>query len=338
MYEMLPQGQPREAVEKMRPVPLQIDPYQLLGVEKKEAEGIREYLDPEYLEQFLGEMIPGIFPAKSAGKLAISGLKKLSPSFSVFRPGKTAENFTIRNMEGMLNKFNESENLTKSAYAKYFPKYGENMMTANPKSYLGLTNREVKKLFPDAKDLYKEYLNNPTPNNLHELQSQIGADSIKTKAESRKQIFKNVRNKLVKKQEKYAKSLNDEEAYEGLLEGKKLTRDVVEPFKINPTIKKIVEGNIKPGKREFEEIEKAVMKANEAGMPIKNSIGELTGKKIRGVPQGHYLDSLQKQLEEQRKIIDRRKLARNVLGVTGSGLGLVGLEELIRRELSNRTY
>ena len=267
--------------------------------------------EPKYPgEALLRGSVPFIFPA-SAGSKAIN----------LVSPTRTANKFARQAITDIQNQYSKGIKSQKLSYDQFFKPYGKNTITFTPGSYLNINKRDIKSLYPKTKKLYDEFLSEPNANNLHSFQSQLGKDAVKETNEGIRQKFRAMQEISQNKLESYAKSLNDPKAYEGLLEGKRITRDIVKPFEVTPTAKKIAKKNITPKGRNYEEVVEAVKKANEAGTNILDPLtGEVTGR-IKGVPESHYLKSLEKELENKTNTINRRRLYKRALLGTAATAG-----------------
>lgn len=303
--------------ERLKLLPQNINEKIQMGRMPDTSESINKLFgEPEYPGEQLARGVVRNFPMFPATE---TGLGAASKASELVRPGKVAKNFAEKNIQELQNVYAKAIKEQKLAYDQFFNKYGQSKITPGSNNYLSLTKKEIKNLGPTAEKLLGEFETNPNTQNLHNFQSQVGKDSVKVKDEYVKQILRNIQNRAQGNLINYAKSLGDPKALSGLEEGIRLTRDVVKPFETTPTMKKIVKKNIEPGERSFKNIESAVQKATESG---ENILDPMTGDikaRIKGVPENHYLRQIQRILQDQKNVIERRKLYRNIAlgGVVG---------------------
>ena len=330
----------QELINQLAQLPRELTGYaeKRLNLLPKGSEKAVAKFSPEDTSQAISELFgepkyPGEALARGGVRNLplLYGLAKAPQALNLVRPGKTANEFAKQGVSDIQKEYAKGIKAQKIAYNKFFEPYGETELTKAPEQFLGLESEHVKALLPTAEKLYKQFLKKPNANHLHEFQSQLGKDAVRVHDEHLKQLFRDIQTMSQDKLEGFAKTLNDANAYSGLLEGRAITRNIVKPFESTPTMRKIAQKNIKPGTRDFDELQNAVQSAIESG---RNVLDPMTGEiksRIKGVPDDHYLRMLQEELSKKENIIGRRKKYRNVL-LGASGLTL---EEAIRRSLMN---
>jgi hypothetical protein len=259
--------------------------------------------------------------------LGVSELvKKL---LNLIRPSKTSKEFAEQGISNIQKEYALARKNQNIEFNKFFDKYGDKAVTKKPVSYLGLREDEVRHLTPTAKKLYDKFVDKPQAQYLHDLQSQLGKDAVKATDQYSRNLYRDAQMMFQGRLENFAQSLNDPYAYNGLLEGRRITRDVVKPFESTKEMKKIAKKNINPGERTFNQLKSAVQKSTESGENILDPITNEIKGRIGGVPDSHYIRFLKEQLNKQQNIIDARKRRRNIALTAG---GAIGLEELIRNQ------
>lgn len=202
------------------------------------------------------------------------------------------------------NDFSTAKAIQDATYKPVFDKYGSYNVTLDPVNYLNSTGIKRSKLYDQSKDLYDKFKNNPTFQNLHDLQSQIGVDLRQSQVAKSKPAsvsrFRNYQNKLKDKVTNYLKY--DDAMLERYKEGSAFTRDVVEPYRATPTLEKIAFGkkaNVTP-----ENLSSAITKGTEKIISRKGN------QAFTAIPEGHALTNHLKDLE---KIMNFGKLAKAVV-------------------------
>lgn len=176
--------------------------------------------------------------------------------------------------------YQEAQKAQKDAYAPVTEKYGDYFLTPKPKEYLGYTQDQIKYFTPEVKKVYGDFLNEPTFDNLHKLQSQMGRDASRIGNTPAKintaQTLTAARDSANEKLSGFLK--NDPEMYAKYEQGRQISRDRVFPYHANPTLKKISEGMItNPTPEQLSSaITKGAQKINrmEQGVPVSAIPGE----------------------------------------------------------------
>ncbi len=213
----------------------------------------------------LGEVIPSIF----------KGLSSIAESVKPI-------GFSKQKISDIYNNYKKTQIKQKNAYAPVIEKYGDYPVTFTPKEYL---NFSKKNLSYDSKDLYDNFLNEPTFNNLHKLQSQIYKDSLAFKKNPNRinsyQKSKKARDHLVKKINNFLSI--DQNAKNLYSEGSRITREEIKPFLETPELRKIVKGKIT--EREPKQLRNLISKALE--------------KEHSNIPNNHYLRKVKNELDSK---------------------------------------
>lgn len=190
------------------------------------------------------------------------------------------------------NEYTAAKTLQEQAYAPVTQKYGDTIVTADPKNYLGFGKADIKYFTPDVKKSYGDFLDEPTFQNLHDLQSQMGRDWARVSTNPGKintaQTLDASRNSIKDKIQSFLGP--DENALNQYNLGSEITKNQVMPYVANKTLRKVVEG-VNPG----------ISPAQ-----LSNAIGQGTQKVIsRGpngittaIPAGHALRNHMADLEQ----------------------------------------
>lgn len=181
------------------------------------------------------------------------------------------------------NEFQSAKTLQNETYKPVFDKYGSYNVTLNPEKYLNDLGIKEKGLYSEAKELYKKFKNEPTFQNLHNLQSKIGQDLRSAQVARNKPAsvsrFKSYNKKLNNKVSDYLK--HDPEMLDQYNKGREITKNVVSPYEANKDLEKIIYGT-KEG-----HTPKSVLNA------IKKGTEKITSKKgleaFTAIPEGHPL-------------------------------------------------
>ncbi len=207
----------------------------------------------------------------------------------------------------------------KAAYAPVTEKYGEHMVSVTPEKYLGFTEKQTKYFTPDVKKSYTTFLEEPTFNNLHKLQSQMGRDAARVSANPNKintaQTLSSSRDYLNKKVSSFLS--RDPEMAAQYESGKAISRDEVFPYLANPTLKKISKGLISsptPSQLSSAIAKGAQKEAYTAGNKI-----------ITSVPASHHLTKILDKINHRMNLGNALQAALPLLtGVAGIPGGVAG--------------
>lgn len=210
----------------------------------------------------------------------ITALKGIRGSAEIYNPYHryAAQKANDINREAIAAKA-----LQRETYRPVFQQYGNAAVTENPGQYLMEAGIEKRRLYPESKKTYDKFIQNPTFQNLHNLQSVVGKDLRRVGKDTSKplttQRFKEYRNNL---QDLATQFLGrDENALAQYNLGSQITRDLVSPFEVNTTLKQISRGTRLQTKPQ--EISNAIKKGRE------KIISEIGGKPTTAIPDNHPL-------------------------------------------------
>ena len=142
------------------------------------------------------------------------------------------------------NEYTAAKTLQNEAYNPVLEKYGENLVSINPKSDFGY--EEFKKYFtPKVNREYRTLLADPNFKNLHDFQSRLGIDAsrIKNTDAAASDALTMVRKDATKKVQSFLS--RDENALKSYNLGSAITKNQVKPYESNNALKAITKGNIK---------------------------------------------------------------------------------------------
>lgn len=113
--------------------------------------------------------VPGAMKYLNADKHLEGMLQNLSK-------GKNVEENAKSFAENVKNKFNEVSDQASQMYAPVFDKYGKSKLYPKVNNLEGYGSTDFKELLkdPDLRSLHTEFIKNPTLDNAHALQSEIG--------------------------------------------------------------------------------------------------------------------------------------------------------------------
>lgn len=181
------------------------------------------------------------------------------------------------------NEAGHAKQSMEEAYNPVHEKYGNSVLSFTPKKYLGFDENETRFFTPDVNKTYKNFINEPTFKNLHELQSQMGKDAAKISSTPAKiktyQTLSNARNQVMDKLSGFLK--RDKEAYDQYHLGREIGREHYYPYFANNNLAKIAEG----------------IKSN---LSPKQLINEITkGKENKKIPANHHLIEILQSMEKK---------------------------------------
>lgn len=194
--------------------------------------------------------------------------------------------------------------------------YGDFTVSVTPKKYLEESGINKKHLYPDAKEYYEEFVNEPNYNNLINLKSQVGRDWAKISTTDKvrdAQLFNRYRNTLDSKVKNFLS--RDPELLQSYENANRYAENVYYPYLSTPTLKTIAKGkyqNIYPDK-----MAKSLEKATE---------GVVGAEHKYKIPENHPLRNHLKELQNRISIGDISELATPALagallgGLSGNSL------------------
>lgn len=210
----------------------------------------------------------------------ISALKGMRGAAEIYNP---SHRYAAQKVNEINQEAIAARALQRETYRPVFDQYGNANVTNNPGQYLLNSGIERRRLYPEAQKIYDAFMQEPTFQNLHDLQSIIGKDLRKISKDTSKplttQRFEDYRNSL---QDLATQFLSrDQNALARYNLGSQITRDLVAPFEVNPTLTQISSGtrlNAKP-----HEISNAIKKGRE------KIITRRGGNPVTAIPANHPL-------------------------------------------------
>lgn len=239
------------------------------------------------------------------------------PTLAFRVPNAVAETFNPMGLaeqkaNQIRNEFSSAKSLQNATYQPVKEKYGEYNITLTPQKYLDDMGIERNRLYDQSKQLYDKFKNEPTFWNLHELQSQLGYDLRQARVARNKpasvQRFNGYRNKLKEKAQNFLS--HDEEMLAKYNAGGDITKNLVEPYRANPTLEKIAYG-VHRGPSP-DQLHSAISKGKEKIVARK---GE---NAFTAIPPGHPLE---KHLNELNEIMNFGNLAKGIFPVAAGVMG-----------------
>lgn len=179
--------------------------------------------------------------AQAAGEALPLPFRMLKGLGEQFMPLK----YTEGKIKQIADFFKTQKNAQKEAYS-YMNPYKEDWVSVNPKKVL---DPEDVSLFPKpVKKRLEMFHAEPSLENAHRLQSQMGASQGRIKGADQysndvKDALKDSRNTLQDMIRSHL-SFVDKNAANQYEEGRRITRDVLEPTRSTPTLRKITRGTI----------------------------------------------------------------------------------------------
>jgi hypothetical protein len=204
-----------------------------------------------------------------------------------------ASRYGAQKANDIKNEYQAAKALQRETYRPVFEKYGNYNITPTPEKYLSNLGLDKKKLYPESKKIYEEFLKDPSFQNLHNLQSKIGGDIRQLRSARNKpltlQRFEEYRNNLNNSAKKFLGQ--DKNALSQYELGSHLTRNLVEPYRANPTLHQIsagthlgtqphhIENAIKKGKQKItNDSGKNVFTAIPEGHPLEKHMNDISGR------------------------------------------------------------
>lgn len=254
--------------------------------EKNPHEGLKEFAGTQAAMEALG------LPFRGLGQVAewINPLKYTKNSISDIKGG-----------------FENAVKEQKAAYKPVTDQYGDTWMSVTPEKYLGFGKSETKYFTPEVKKLYGDFIDEPTFNNLHALQSQMGKDWARMSTNPGKintaQTLNMARQSLNQKITNFLSQ--DANALAQYQKGAEITKNQVAPYLSTPTLRKIAAGKID----------------SMSPAQLANAIAKGTQKEVGGIPEMHPLNELLGKLTNRTNI---GQSIQNALPIALGGLGAMG--------------
>lgn len=210
----------------------------------------------------------------------------------------------------------ETQNANATMNKLYSPintKYGEAVVTSDPKKYLADVGIEKKGLYTNAKDVYDEFIKNPTYKNLSDLKTQVGRDyaRISTLPDkvNKAQLFNKHQNSINQLKRDFLSG--DESAINQLNLADSYAANHYFPYLSTPTLRKIGKGHLDVSPKS---LSSSIKKATE------KTVGIGKGEKSV-IPENH---PLRNHLSDLNKFINFGNLSQFTLPtVTGAIAGEV---------------
>lgn len=192
--------------------------------------------------------------------------------------------YASRKANEINQEYRAARALQRETYRPVFEKYGQASVTEDAKNYLANLGIERRKLYPESKKIYDAFLDNPTFQNLHNFQSKIGGDLRQTRRAGNKprttQEFEQYRNSLQDAATEFLQT--DNNALNAYNQGSHITRNLVEPFRAMPTLKKISLGT------KIDATPQQIAQAIKSGR--EKITGESRNNVFTAIPEGHPLE------------------------------------------------
>jgi hypothetical protein len=153
-------------------------------------------------------------------------------------------NYSAQKSNEINTEFNAAQAAQQAIYAPVFARYGENTVTTTPQSYLGFTPAITRRFTPNINKSYRDFIDEPSFQNLHNLQSQMGKDASSMSGNTNKintyQTLNNARQSVQGRIQGYLSQ--DPNALSSYNAGTNITRDLVEPYRSSNALQNISSG------------------------------------------------------------------------------------------------
>lgn len=244
-------------------------------------------------------------------ELLPTGFRALKGTAEVLNP----KAFANRELQTIATKAAMSEKAMQDAYNVPTQRYAGHWVSVDPEKYLGSSGIERGRLYPDAKRIYDDFMNEPNFNNLHRLQSQIGKDWARISTNPDKtdvaQEFYNYRKSLIGKTKSFLS--RDPEALAKYEEGARIGREQYYPFLSHEKLAQIVEGT----------------KTSTTPGELSSLLTKVTEGRKKPIPQNHYLREALKNTERKLAIGQAAQYGiPTVAGTIGGGIMMPGIGHL----------
>ncbi len=214
-------------------------------------------------------------------EVPVSALKGARGAAEIYNP---SHRYATQRANQIQQEATAARQLQRETFQPVFQQYGNTPVTHNSNNFMANAGIERRHLYPEARKLYDEFLAEPIFQNLHNLQSRLGADIRKVNIARNKplteQRFTQYRNALKNEAETFLS--RDQNALNQYNLGSQITRDLVEPFNANATLKQISRGTrISPTPQQ---ISNAIKKGRE------KIVYERGGNMATAIPENHPLN------------------------------------------------
>lgn len=255
--------------------------------------------------------------------LNLAGTGKVLSTLNTMRPKVMLRN----KLNTIKNEYKSNKALEKASFDKIMNPHGSYRVTSDPSNYLSQIGIEKKKLFPDARDIYDKFMNDPNIQHLHDLQSQIARDETRTKTirPNKSQLFGKYKRSILKDIQNNLSNIS-QDALNDYNVARDITKNLVKPYEANPTLKQVSQGTYKDitSKKLHESISRGTRK------PVYQKGDDV----ITAIPEGH---ALRNHLNDLNKIISREnkllKLAPTPGRIVTKIIPAIAGEEYLRRNV-----
>ena len=203
----------------------------------------------------------------------------------------------------------------RAAYQPVMSRYGHQWLTPTPREYLGFTPSETRYFTPDVRKSYQDFLDEPTFNNLHDLQSQMGRDASRVSTSPSKintaQTLTGTRQTVNQRISNFLS--HDPEMAQQYELGREISREQFFPYHSNPTLQKISQGMIRNPTPQ--QLNTAITKGTQKVSHMAH------GAPVASIPENHALTQVLGRLHGR---MNQADLIKSLMPLAGSGLGVLG--------------
>ena len=231
------------------------------------------------------QAVPEMAGWQAVGETLPLGLKTIGITANAFHPLQSAR----KAVEEVISGYRDAKKVERAAYQPVMNKYNNVAVTNDPVNFLGF---EKKGLYPESKQAYQEFVDDPTFRNLQTLQSKIGGDYRSllgsTEKVAERQKFASLANALRDKQRDFLKQ--DPAMAQQFKNAIDITRDLVKPYEATAKTKKLISG------LKEETTGKELVNILKSGK--EKNIGSLE-KPRSAFPEGHPLNDILKDISRR---------------------------------------
>lgn len=209
------------------------------------------------------------------------GARMLGGAAEVYNP---AHVYAAQKANEINNEYRAARALQRETYRPVMQQYGNLPVTQNPINYLANLGIEKRKLYPESRKIYDAFVKEPTFQNLHDFQSKLGGDIRQVRKAGNKpkttQQFEQYRNSAQDAVKQFLSQ--DQNSLNAYNLGSHLTRNVVEPYRSMPTLRKITGGT------KIDATPEQIAQAIKSGR--EKITGEVGNNVFTAIPEGHPLE------------------------------------------------
>lgn len=282
-----------------------------------------------YLKNVLPQNRIGVGAQDAILPLVLGALgRTVNYGANLINPNRLANQLAQQELHGMQHTFTGMSNRQADAYDAFNRQFGHTILTQNPERYLHYPEEILQEFGPRVRNLYRNFLNDPTATRLHRFQSQLGKESTKMQGNpllnDKRQAYNEARSIA---QGNMTQSLQSNPAALASYEhGRAITRDELEPMRVTKDLRKIM--NRKKNVLSLDQLEKVLTKASEQGENVLNRSGEIIGQRS-GVPEGHYLQTALNRIRSHQMDVERLRNQSELAKYLTKGLAKIGLGSAI---------